>query len=121
MQILRVDVTGLQVRREEVPASYEHLGGRSLIAKILLDEVQPGCDSLGPRNKLTIAPGLLGGAGVTTAGRLSIGAKSPLTRGSQRGKCRRNCGRRAWKARPEGHRGRGTTAASRIPHLARLR
>jgi aldehyde:ferredoxin oxidoreductase len=74
-------MAGLQVRWEEVPAAYEHLGGRSLIARILLDEVQPECDSLGPRNKLIIAPGLLGGAGVTTAGRLSIGAKSPLTRG----------------------------------------
>jgi aldehyde:ferredoxin oxidoreductase len=36
---------------------------------------------LGPHNKLIIAPGLLGGAGVTAAGRLSIGAKSPLTGG----------------------------------------
>ena len=84
MRILRVDMAGLQVRWEEVPAAYEHLGGRSLIARILLDEVEPECDSLGPRNKLIVAPGLLGGAGVTTAGRLSIGAKSPLTRESKR-------------------------------------
>ena len=33
------------------------------------------------QNKLIIAPGLLGGTGVSTAGRLSIGAKSPLTGG----------------------------------------
>jgi aldehyde:ferredoxin oxidoreductase len=30
---------------------------------------------------LIFTPGLLGGAGVTTAGRLSVGAKSPLTKG----------------------------------------
>jgi aldehyde:ferredoxin oxidoreductase len=52
-----------------------------LIAKLLLEEIPPACEALGPYNKLIFAPGLLGGANVTTAGRLSIGAKSPLTRG----------------------------------------
>ena len=50
-------------------------------ARLLLEEIPPTCDALGPHNKLIFAPGLLGGAGVTTAGRLSIGAKSPLTGG----------------------------------------
>jgi aldehyde:ferredoxin oxidoreductase len=36
---------------------------------------------LGPHNKLIFAPGLLGGGGVSTAGRLSVGGKSPLTNG----------------------------------------
>jgi aldehyde:ferredoxin oxidoreductase len=83
MKILRVDMNQLQVRWEETPAAYEHLGGRALIARLLLEEVPPTCDALGPRNKLIFAPGLLGGAGVVTAGRLSIGGKSPLTRGSK--------------------------------------
>jgi len=60
---------------------YEYLGGRGLIAKLLLEEIPPTCEPLGPDNKLIFAPGLLGGAGVTTAGRLSVGAKSPLTKG----------------------------------------
>ena len=55
--------------------------GRALIAKLLLEEIPPACDALGPHNKLIFTPGLLGGAGVTTAGRLSVGGKSPLTGG----------------------------------------
>ncbi len=51
------------------------------IDHILLDHVPPTCDALGPHNKLIFAPGLLAGSGVATAGRLSVGAKSPLTGG----------------------------------------
>ena len=81
MNILRVDMEKSQVRWEPVSDAYKFLGGRALSAKVLLDEVPATCDPLGPHNKLIFAPGLLGGAGVTTAGRLSIGAKSPLTGG----------------------------------------
>ncbi len=81
MKILRVNMKESAVRWEPVPKEYERLGGRALIGKILLNEVPPACDPLGPHNKLIFAPGLLGGAAVTTAGRLSIGAKSPLTGG----------------------------------------
>ena len=81
MKILRADMRLLSVASEPVPPVYEHLGGRGLIARLLLEEIPPTCEALGPYNKLIFAPGLLGGAGVTTAGRLSIGAKSPLTKG----------------------------------------
>jgi aldehyde:ferredoxin oxidoreductase len=81
MKILRADMSLLSVASEPVPPVYEHLGGRGLIARLLLEEIPPTCEALGPYNKLIFAPGLLGGAGVTTAGRLSIGAKSPLTKG----------------------------------------
>ena len=81
MQLLRVDMDKLQVEYQPVPEVYEKLGGRGLIAKLLLEEIPPECDALGSHNKLIFAPGLLAGAGVTTAGRLSIGAKSPLTGG----------------------------------------
>ena len=81
MKLLRVDVDQLSVRWEQAPAIYERLGGRALTSRLLLEEVLPTCDALGSHNKLILAPGLLGGAGVTTAGRLSIGAKSPLTGG----------------------------------------
>jgi aldehyde:ferredoxin oxidoreductase len=57
------------------------MGGRALTSKLLLEEVAPTCDALGPHNKLIFAPGLLAGVNVTTAGRLSVGAKSPLTGG----------------------------------------
>jgi len=83
MKLLRVDMDQLQTRWEAVPAVYERLGGRALIAKLLLEEVPPACDALGPHNKLIFAPGLLGGVNVTTCGRLSVGGKSPLTRGAK--------------------------------------
>lgn len=81
MKLLRVDMNQSQARWDPVPPIYEHLGGRALIAKLLLEEVPPTCDALGPLNKLIFAPGLLGGCSVTAAGRLSVGGKSPLTRG----------------------------------------
>jgi aldehyde:ferredoxin oxidoreductase len=56
-------------------------GGRSFIAHHFLKEVDPLCDPLGRKNKLIIASGLLGDTPVTTAGRISVGGKSPLTGG----------------------------------------
>lgn len=81
MKILRVDMKSREVQYEEVSEKYQKLAGRALIARLLLEEIPPTCDALGPHNKLIFTPGLLGGAGVTTAGRLSVGAKSPLTKG----------------------------------------
>ncbi len=81
MELLRVDMTKLQARKEAIPAACERLGGRALIARLLLDEIPPTCDALGPHNKLIFAPGLLCGANVPAAGRISVGAKSPLTGG----------------------------------------
>jgi aldehyde:ferredoxin oxidoreductase len=81
MKILRVDMNGLQVHWEPTPAIYAQSGGRALIARVLLEEIPPTCNPLGPHNRLIFTPGLLGGAGVSTAGRLSVGGKSPLTGG----------------------------------------
>lgn len=81
MRILRVDMKTKVTHFEDVPDKYEKYAGRALIARLLLEEVPADCEPLGPHNKLIFTPGLLGGAGVTTAGRLSVGAKSPLTRG----------------------------------------
>jgi aldehyde:ferredoxin oxidoreductase len=68
-------------RREPVPPNWERLGGRGLIARILLDEVDATCDPLGPNNKLIFASGLLVGHMLSSTDRISIGAKSPLTGG----------------------------------------
>ena len=81
MKLFRVDMKAGQVRSEAVPDIYQKLGGRALIAKLLLEEIPPACDALGPNNKLIFCPGLLGGASVAAAGRLSVGGKSPLTGG----------------------------------------
>jgi aldehyde:ferredoxin oxidoreductase len=81
LKILRVNMKEAAIGWEPVPPEYEQLGGRALIAKLLLKEIPPACDALGPHNKLIFTPGLLGGAIVATAGRLSVGGKSPLTGG----------------------------------------
>jgi len=65
------------------PCSEDELrwGGRSFIAHLMLREVRPTCDALGRENTLIVASGWLGDTLVTTAGRCSVGGKSPLTGG----------------------------------------
>jgi aldehyde:ferredoxin oxidoreductase len=79
--IWRINLRQRSFRREPVPQSWEVLGGRALLARIMLDEVVPNCDPLGPHNKLIYAPGLLVGHMLSSCDRISIGAKSPLTGG----------------------------------------
>ena len=79
--ILRVNMARLATSKEEAPREYASLGGRALTSRIVLREVPADCDPLGPDNKLVMAPGLLGGTAVTTSGRTSFGAKSPLMGG----------------------------------------
>ncbi len=81
MEVLRVNMDRLTTSREPMPQAYAQWGGRGLTAAILMREVPPPCEPLGPHNKLILAPGLLAGRGISSAGRISIGAKSPLTGG----------------------------------------
>lgn len=81
MHIWRIDVRTQTLSQEPVPSTWDHLGGRGLLARILLDEVDAGCDPLGPRNRLVFAPGLLVGHMLSSCDRISVGAKSPLTGG----------------------------------------
>jgi aldehyde:ferredoxin oxidoreductase len=64
---------------EAVPAAWAGLGGRGLTSTIIAAEVPATCHPLGPHNKLVFAPGLLSGTAAASSGRLSAGAKSPLT------------------------------------------
>jgi aldehyde:ferredoxin oxidoreductase len=79
--IVRVNTRTGDIRT--APGSEEELrwGGRSLIAHLMLREVRATCDPLGRENKLIVASGWLGDTAVTTAGRCSVGGKSPLTGG----------------------------------------
>ena len=81
MHVLRVNVREQSAQQEPVPVSWQHLGGRGLVARILVDEAPGECDPLGPRNKLIFAPGLLVGHRLSSCDRISIGGKSPLTQG----------------------------------------
>jgi aldehyde:ferredoxin oxidoreductase len=80
-KILRVNTRTNDIQSEACSAEALRIGGRSLIAHLALKEIDPNCDPLGRRNKFILAAGLLGDTNVTTAGRYSVGAKSPLTGG----------------------------------------
>jgi aldehyde:ferredoxin oxidoreductase len=80
-RILRVNMTKLEAKFEEFPADFAAFGGRALTSNIVAKEVDPLCHPLGEYNKLVFAPGLVTGSRAPTSGRISVGAKSPLTGG----------------------------------------
>lgn len=81
MNILRVNMKDLTTSFEPLSKDDMVIGGRALTAKILNREVPPGTDPLGSEAKLIIACGPLAGTKAPSAGRFSIGGKSPLTMG----------------------------------------
>lgn len=80
-KILRVDLTAARTWTEELDEETYRLypGGRALAAYLLLRELPPGTDPLGPGNLFILADGLLTGAPFSTATRFSAVARSPLT------------------------------------------
>jgi aldehyde:ferredoxin oxidoreductase len=80
-RVWRVDVREQTLKHELIPETWKRLGGRGLLARILLDEVDARCDPLGLENKLILAPGLLVGHNLSSTDRISVGGKSPLTGG----------------------------------------
>lgn len=84
--IVRVNMTTHEIK-SEINKGYEFLGGRSLSSRIVYDEVEPTCEPLGRKSKLVIAMGLLSGTIASSASRISIGAKSPLTNGIKEANC----------------------------------
>ena len=80
-KFIRVNMTTKEATISDVPEKYAGLGGRELTSTFVNDEVNPTCHPLGKNNKLIFAPGLLSGTAAPNSGRVSIGAKSPLTGG----------------------------------------
>lgn len=80
-KILRVNMSDLSVKFEDIAEDFQGMGGRGLTSSIVAKEVDPTCMAIGPYNKLIFAPGLLGGTNAANSGRISVGAKSPLTGG----------------------------------------
>jgi aldehyde:ferredoxin oxidoreductase len=81
MKILRVDIENEEVTVENLEEEWKIIGGSALIAKIMNKEVPPAADPLGPENLFIVAVGPLAGTGAPQLGRISVGAKSPLTLG----------------------------------------
>lgn len=79
MKIVRVDMKNEKITRENLPEEWKDIGGSALIAKIMNQEVPPTTAPLGPENRFIVAVGPLAGTGAPQLGRISVGAKSPLT------------------------------------------
>jgi aldehyde:ferredoxin oxidoreductase len=80
-KFIRVDMASKEVKIGDCPQKYADLAGRALTSNFVADEVKPTCHPLGKNNKLIFAPGFLTGSGAANSGRISCGAKSPLTGG----------------------------------------
>lgn len=78
---LVIDMKALTVCREPLDEEFRELGGRALIAQYMIRNVPPLCDPLGDLNQLIICTSVFAGTKLTTAHRLSVGGKSPLTGG----------------------------------------
>lgn len=81
MNILRVSMNNETITSHPLSKDWTYLGGSALIARIMNAEVSPLCDALGAENKFIVACGPLAGTRAPQLGRVSIGAKSPLTQG----------------------------------------
>jgi aldehyde:ferredoxin oxidoreductase len=80
-KLLRVDLTRQQLHWEEIgeQTARDWIGARGFGIRHLVEEVPPGCDPLGPENKLIMAVGPLTGTGAPTGARYAVMTRSPLT------------------------------------------
>ena len=76
----RINMEDLSVKQDPGD-QYQGLGGRALSSRIVEQEVDPSAHPLGENNKLVFATSLLSGTAAPNGGRMSLGAKSPLTEG----------------------------------------
>ena len=80
-KFLHVDLSTKNIWIEEPPDEIylKLVGGRALVAFLLLRDLPAGADPLGIDNLLIFAPGILQGSNLPGSGRHGVGAKSPLT------------------------------------------
>jgi aldehyde:ferredoxin oxidoreductase len=80
-KILRVDLSRGKITAEALDpkVARNYIGGRGFGIYYLRKEVDPGCDPLGPGNKLIMAAGPLTGTAAPTGARYVVTTKSPLT------------------------------------------
>ena len=80
-KLVRLNMSEKKVVVEPLPDKFTGKGGRWLTSLMVSDEIPAGCHPLGPNNKVVLAPGILTGTNAPNTGRISVGAKSPLTGG----------------------------------------
>ena len=80
-KILRINLSTRTYKTEELQKSWirDVIGGRAANSKRLYEEIDPGCDPLGPDNMLIFGIGPLTGSILPASAYYTISAKSPLT------------------------------------------
>ena len=80
-KILRVDLDRSRLWDEALNEDYarDYVGGSGLAARYLYDKLDAKTDPLGPENPLFFLTGPLVGTSMTSSGRYSVCARSPLT------------------------------------------
>jgi aldehyde:ferredoxin oxidoreductase len=80
-KILHVDLSNGEIEVESPPDDFYRLlvGGRAMVAYLLLRDLPPDTDPLSPDNLLIFAPGIMQGTNLPGSGRHGVGGKSPLT------------------------------------------
>ena len=80
-KILRIDLSGRKYKVEKLNKSWikNVIGGRAANTKRLVEELDYGCDPLGPENLLIFGVGPLTGTLLPASAYYTVSAKSPLT------------------------------------------
>src|SRR2546428_8630056 len=93
-KLLHIDLTTRQTRTEELPEAVmrKFLGGGALASYLLLRDMPPGVDPLGPDNVLVLATSVINGLSLSGTNRYTAAAKSPLTGGYGESPARRRGG-----------------------------
>ncbi len=80
-KILRIDLNGPEFTVEPLDTEWmrDVIGGRAANTKRLFEELDPGCDPLGPDNILIFGIGPLTGTLLPASAYFTVSAKSPLT------------------------------------------
>ena len=80
-KILSVDLTNKKVEVKEFDNEFakKYLGGVGLATKLISEKVTKDTDPLGPGNVLVFATGPYQATNISSSGRCSVAAKSPLT------------------------------------------
>src|SRR3990172_2621347 len=82
-KLLHVDLASRETRVEELPETLlrKYLGGGALAGYLLLRDMPPGVDPLGPDNVLVFTTSVINGLSLSGTNRYTAAAKSPLTGG----------------------------------------
>jgi aldehyde:ferredoxin oxidoreductase len=80
-RLLRVDLSTRQWQVEEIPDEVlaAYLGGKGLGTYLMLQNIPPGADPLGPQNCLIFTTGPATGTAMPGSNRFGVFARSPLT------------------------------------------